>query len=116
MRGNAVFRAFRFRWLSQPPWCTLGTAASNVQPGDTVTIRAGTYAEKHTCPSCDDTAVLQLVTPGTPSAWIRFRGSSGEHVVLSGSAGATTGILSRLGASYTEIDGVAWRAARYAGV
>src|SRR5688500_14722665 len=62
------------------PWCTLANAAQNVQPGDTVRVRGGVYTERHLCPSCDDTAVMQLVVAGTSAAPIRYLAEPGEAV------------------------------------
>jgi parallel beta-helix repeat protein len=78
-----------------------------VQPGDVVHVRAGTYSEAQTCLECDDAAVLQVLTPGTADAWIRFVAEPGETVVFSPGT-ATRGILIRRddsAPSYVEVSG-----------
>src|SRR4249920_3050378 len=43
------------------PWCTLGAAGRNVQAGDTVRVRGGTYSEPMVCgtnPGCSGMCVL----------------------------------------------------------
>ncbi|HLG19814.1 MAG TPA: right-handed parallel beta-helix repeat-containing protein [Bdellovibrionota bacterium] len=93
------------------PWCTLGKAGSNVQPGDTVHVRGGTYTEVQTCLKCNDNSVLQIVVSGTSADPIRFVAASGETVTIDGSGGAQHGIQiietydSSVQPKYVEVDG-----------
>jgi parallel beta-helix repeat protein len=80
------------------PWCTLGAAAEQVQPGDTVRVRGGTYADVASCRLCNDNSVLQVVTSGTADAPIRFTAYGDGEVILDGSGGATHGVY--LGVTY----------------
>ncbi|MBW2454455.1 MAG: right-handed parallel beta-helix repeat-containing protein [Deltaproteobacteria bacterium] len=92
---------------SATPWCTLATAALNVEPGDTVHVRGGTYTEVQTCLECDDNSVLEILQPGTSDDWIRFVAEADEVVDLRPAGGAEHGIRIRHGAQpwYVEIVG-----------
>ncbi len=74
------------------PWCTLGAAANRVLPGDVVHVRGGTYTEIQQCYSCNDNAVLQVVSSGTPTEWIVFQAVPEEQAIISGTGGATHGV------------------------
>jgi parallel beta-helix repeat protein len=74
------------------PLCTLGAAAKIVAAGDLVHVRGATYNEPTTCSGCEGRAVLQLIRPGTATAWIRFVAEPGETAILEGSATATMGV------------------------
>ncbi len=74
------------------PWCTLGVAAPQVLPGDTVHVRAGHYTEITSCPDCAGDAVLQIVAGGTEADPVRFVAEPGETVRLSGVSGAVHGV------------------------
>lgn len=62
------------------PWCSLAPASTSAQPGDTVSVRPGTY-----------TGFRPLVS-GTPSAPIRFV-ASGPGVVLRPAPGSANAVL-----------------------
>lgn len=74
------------------PWCNLGPAGDQALAGDVVTVRRGNYTKLHTCPKCYDTFVFEIVNSGTSSAWIKFRASPGEKVIISGNSGVSHGI------------------------
>ena len=57
------------------PWQTIGKAAATMVAGDTVYIRAGTYAER-----------LLPANSGTAGAWITYAAYPGETVVLDGNS------------------------------
>ena len=65
---------------STAPWCTLAPASKSAQPGDTVSVRPGTY-----------TGFRPLVS-GTASAPIRFV-ASGSPVVLRPAAGSVNAVM-----------------------
>ncbi len=88
------------------PWCSLKAAANAVEPGDVVNVRGGKYTEPHTCPSCDDNSVLQIVRPGTAAAPIRFVAQAGESVELApGGSGVVHGLTIKKIAAFTEVRG-----------
>ena len=91
------------------PLCTLGAAASKVVPGDVVRVRAGIYNEVHNCAGCEGRAVLQLIKPGTSTAWIRFIAEPGETVVMEGTSSATIGVrgiaFNGVQPSFNEVSG-----------
>ena len=76
------------------PFLTIGKAASVVNPGNTVLIRAGTYAQTST-----------FTRSGTPDAWITIMPYGEEDVLISGVG--TLGILFLLqNTSYIRIRGI----------
>ncbi|KYK24449.1 hypothetical protein AYK26_06790 [Euryarchaeota archaeon SM23-78] len=56
------------------PWCTIGKANAEIQPGDTAYIRAGTYTSNSNTIRPDAT--------GTPSNYITYTNYNGEEVTL----------------------------------
>lgn len=80
----------------ETPWCTLLPAVNQVQPGDTVRVRAGVYTETlEGCHSCNTDVVLQIVTSGAPGAWIRFIAMAGETVEIAAEGGGRNGVWVR---------------------
>src|SRR5689334_22009748 len=67
------------------PWCTLGRAASQVMPGDTVHVHGGVYT------SSGD-SVLRIIKSGTPGNPIRFVAVPGEPVEITPAGGAAAGV------------------------
>lgn len=82
------------------PWHSLGPALSELQPGDTLTLRGGVYEED---------VLARKLQPGTPERPILVRAAPGERPVLKG-------LLRLLRPTYWTFDGlnVEWdpRAAR----
>jgi hypothetical protein len=77
------------------PWCNLGPAGEQAVAGDVVTVRRGVYTKIHTCQKCYNSFVFEVVNSGTSTAWIKFRASPGEKVVISGDGGVLHGIVVR---------------------
>jgi hypothetical protein len=77
---------------------TLQHAANLTQPGDTVYVMNGTYS--NSCPTCD---VLEISTPGTPSAWITYEAYPGQSPVIS--FNGWEGILFVPTAAYIQVSG-----------
>ena len=75
------------------PWATLQHAADTVQPGDTVLVRAGSYAG------------AQLITSGTAAEPIVFRAFDGEQPEITTDNAFTPDGLNLEGASYVVIEG-----------
>lgn len=76
------------------PWRTLTKAANTVTAGDTVTVKAGTYAEQ---------ATLLAPHGGQPGQMVTFRASAGDRVIVDGGGTRTFGF--RLGVSYARVEG-----------
>lgn len=76
---------------AERPWRTLGHALRQLEPGDTLTVRGGTYRE--------DLSGLPHLTPATPRAPITVRAAAGERPVVQG-------LLAIRGASYWTFDGI----------
>ncbi len=74
------------------PWCSLGLAGSETQPGDTVWVRKGNYTEAQTSPGSNGNAVLQPIVSGRADAPITIRAAEGEKVTLSPQGNAQYGI------------------------
>ncbi|MCL5959383.1 MAG: right-handed parallel beta-helix repeat-containing protein, partial [Chloroflexi bacterium] len=83
--------------LSQP-WRTIQHAADAVQPGDTVFVRSGTYAESVT-----------VARSGAQNNPITFSAYSGEAVTLDGSGSEWAGFIVDQGVSNVVLDGFAVR-------
>jgi parallel beta-helix repeat protein len=62
----------------ETPLLTLQAAGNLTRPGDVVYALSGTY----TAPNYDP-AVLDIATPGTANAWIRFAAYPGQHPKIS---------------------------------
>ena len=73
------------------PWRTLQRAADAVAPGDTVTVRAGTYAG------------FRLIADGTPAARITFKADPGAVIDGNGAPGGNAVHLD--GADHVTLDG-----------
>jgi len=87
---------------SGTPWATLQHAADSVGAGDTVMVRAGTYAG------------FELTTSGTSSARIELLG--GDGVVIDGTASGNRDGINLEGASYVTIAGFTVEEAPRAGI
>ncbi|NIA21295.1 MAG: DUF1565 domain-containing protein [Anaerolineaceae bacterium] len=76
------------------PWKTITKAANTVTAGDTVIVKAGTYAEQVT-----------LLSPhaGQPGQLITFKANPGDPVVIDGGQVRQHGF--RVGVSYVRIEG-----------
>lgn len=76
------------------PWRTITKAANTVAAGDTVIVKAGTYAEQVT-----------LLAPhgGQAGNLITFRANPGDQVVVTGGGMRTFGF--RVGVSYVRVEG-----------
>ena len=77
---------------------TLQHAADVTQPGDTVEVMNGTYT--NSCASCD---VVDISTPGTANAWIRYEVYPGQTAVVSFNGWA--GFSIRPTAAYVQVSG-----------
>lgn len=77
---------------------TLQHAADVTQPGDTVYAMNGTYT--NACASCD---VVDISTPGSPSAWITYAAYPGQTPVVSFNGWA--GFSIHPTAAYIEVSG-----------
>lgn len=75
------------------PWCSLGIAGSQAQPGDTVTVREGNYTRAQDTPESNAIGVLQLTVSGQPNAWIRIHAAKGEKVSITPQGEALYGIF-----------------------
>jgi hypothetical protein len=85
------------------PWKTIQKAANTAQPGDTVTIRAGTYYE-----------LVSFNLSGTSGQPIVFKAASGEQVILDGSQTVwkkqeSKALLSLIDRSYVTVEGLELR-------
>lgn len=82
------------------PWRTIGKAATTLAPGDTVLIRAGTYAEQ-----------VQVTVSGTEGAEVTFAAYPGESPVLDGtsvvvSTGDLAGLFEVVQRSWVRVRGL----------
>lgn len=77
---------------------TLQHAANLTQPGDTVYALNGTFT--NSCAGCD---VLDISTPGTPSAWITYAAYPGQTPTIS--FNGWQGILFESTAAYIQVSG-----------
>ena len=77
-------------------WKTIQKAVSNVQPGDTILIRTGTYSES-----------IAVSISGTASNPIRMAGYSGETVVINGGAEIALRPVGTI--SYWTLDGLTFK-------
>ena len=75
------------------PWATLQKAANEVQPGDTVLVRAGNYAGGH------------FTTSGTPALRIVLAAFAGESPVINSNNPVTSDGINIEGASYMTVQG-----------
>lgn len=89
---------------SAQPWATLQHAADQVAAGDTVRVRAGTYAGFH------------LTTSGTSGAAITFRADAGAVPRVVGDNAVTPDAINLEGASFVVIDGFRVESATRAGI
>jgi hypothetical protein len=81
------------------PWCTLGRAASQVRPGDTVHVHAGVYTGS-------GDSVLRITKSGTPGYPIRFVAVPGETVEITPAGGAAAGVtIYDPGIAFVEVNG-----------
>jgi hypothetical protein len=90
------------------PWRTLAKAGSAAQPGDTVYMLAGTYAER-----------LRPARSGTASAWITFAAYPGQSVTLEGTGlnlGTWSGLVDLSGRSYIQVRGLTVQNSSVAGL
>lgn len=82
------------------PWRTIGKAATTLAPGDTVLIRAGTYAEQ-----------VQVAVSGMAGAEVTFAAYPGESPVLDGtgvvvSTGDLAGLFEVVQRSWVRVRGL----------
>ena len=82
------------------PWKTIGKAATTLAPGDTVLIRAGTYAEQ-----------VQVGVSGEAGAEVTFAAYPGESPVLDGtsvvvSTGDLAGLFEVVQRSWVRVRGL----------
>jgi len=63
------------------PWATPGYASKQLLPGDTLTIRSGTYIITN---FYDD--IIWTVTNGTSNAWISIQGATGDYPIIMGTS------------------------------
>jgi parallel beta-helix repeat protein len=75
------------------PWATLQHAASSIGPGDTVIVRAGSYAGAH------------LTTSGTSAQRITLRAQPGELVRIVADNPVTPDGINLEGASFVTVEG-----------
>lgn len=61
------------------PWCTIAKANSDLQPGDTVHIREGTYM-------VGSISIIYPVNSGTPGNYITYARYGNEEVTITGAA------------------------------
>ena len=90
------------------PWRTLAKANASLRAGQTVYVRAGTYAEQ-----------VKPTASGTASAWITFAAYPGETVVLDGSRFTVpnwSGLVDVSGRSYLAVKGFTAQNSGYAGL
>jgi hypothetical protein len=78
---------------SAEPWATLQHAADQVDPGDTVIVKAGSYAGAH------------ITTSGTETAPIVFRTADGEVVQITADNPTTPDGINIEGASWIVVEG-----------
>src|SRR5262249_38310499 len=79
------------------PWRTPSGAATHLQPGDLVYLRAGTY-----------TGVLSLHISGTASAPIVFAGYPGERALITNSTSSSSNDTVSVYGSYVTFDHLAF--------
>jgi len=79
---------------AREPWKTITKAAQTVAPGDTVIVKAGTYAEE---------VMVMAPHAGRPGSLITFKANPGDTVVIEGGKNRTFGF--RVGVSYVRIEG-----------
>ncbi|HVS14804.1 MAG TPA: NosD domain-containing protein [Thermoanaerobaculia bacterium] len=77
----------------EKPWATLQRAASSIGPGDTVVVRAGSYAG------------AQLATSGTSAQRITLRAYPGELVRIVADSSAAPDGINLEGASFVTVEG-----------
>jgi hypothetical protein len=80
------------------PWRTIQKAASTLQAGDTVHIRAGIYRER-----------VQPLSSGTAGTAIRYQAYPGETVIIDGSTislPAWGGLFDISGRAYLQVSGI----------
>lgn len=88
------------------PFKTINKAASVAAPGDTISVRGGTYNER-----------VSISSSGTANARITFRAYPGEKVILDGSTVAANKAVVTLNATqYVDFSGFEVRNGPYIGV